>query len=298
MEINLRTKSTKNNNSIINPNKTKILYKFQIVEEKNSPHTHMGKNYFISLNSLVKKEEPKNKTKLPLLTTKEKHKKSKTIEFLDFMPKSTNYNQNNYDDQESTEQKLIAFSTKKIFNNKIYGTNGVILQTESPEFIIKNNHKNNYDEIVEKYNRKYFIKRSTVRYLTKLFFENSDNHDLKVVGIGKIKGKQEKQSNPKKEKRHKTNYYKKNDIRNRLFTQRLCTKIKSEEKAKKYIKTNKSNLDKLLQSYKENKINISKKLVNDALKDLYKIKEKNIKYFKNFKDLCDRELDDLNNKKI
>lgn len=300
MEINLRTKTCEKNYQTI----PKILYKFQIVEEKNVPHTHMGKCYFISLKSLAKQEEEKLKSKssqkkLPMLTSPKVRRNSRIIDFVEFLPKSKIYDRLNSDDLELSDKKLIDYSNKGIFNNKIYGTNGVVLQTASPEFIIKTNHKNNYDEIVDKINRKYFIKRSTVRYLTKLFFDHKDHHGLKVVGVGKIKGKDEKNLADRHHKKNKLNIYR-NYIQtgNRLFTHRECHKNKSEDKNYKMIPTNRSNLAKLLRSYKEDRINRSKKLVDDVLKDLYKIKEKNVKFFKEFKKLCDKEFDDFNKNQI
>ena len=306
MEMNLHSKSFENinNKNNFNNTKSKILYKFNIMDNNTMQHNYMGKCYLINFNNIKKKylSLPKNNSKpekLPLINLREYNPCLKTVTFrknkdsFDYYKyKFTNNNQLKTIPTYSNFNKKNKSNISNISNNK-YKSSVTLSESFNN---IKNKTKNleYYNNIINKINQKYFVKHSTIDYLNNLFFGNSENHDLKVIKLSKIKDNKKSYKKNLQIELNK-NISKNNQIFDNKFRRKKINSYKdiNSEKPFDRYKPNKSNLDELLKNFQNMKIKKCKILVDDVLKDLKKAKEKNLIYIENFKKSCDFQYEDF-----
>ena len=281
-----------------NENKSKLVYKFKILNDCPQSNKYMGKCYLVNINSSLKKNYSvdKTKNKLPPIMIKESNNKlfnsinlseDKKIKDL------THYELNSDRDKKFPTKNFISHSTKKFRNTEkhIFNYKSSVALTESNT----NNRKGKalYDEIIKKINERYFIKKSTVQYLTSLFFGSNEVPDLKYVHLSKLKGKKEKEReiyNYKYQKMEKTN----NLLKNNLSDQKKSdTHDYNNEKSSDSYKFNKYYVNERLKYFRDTKMRKAKNRVNHALKDLMKNQQKNLLFFNNIRKSCDYKYDDL-----
>jgi len=281
-----------------NENKSKLVYKFKILNDSPQSNKYMGKCYLVNINSSLKKNYSvdKNKNKLPPIMIKESNNKlfnsinlseDKKIKDL------THYELNSDRDKKFPTKNFISHSTKKFRNTEkhIFNYKSSVALTESNT----NNRKGKalYDEIIKKINERYFIKKSTVQYLTSLFFGSNEIPDLKYVHLSKLKGKKEKEReiyNYKYQKMEKTN----NLLKNNLSDQKKSDIYDyNNEKSSDSYKFNKYYVNERLKYFRDTKMRKAKNRVNHALKDLMKNQQKNLLFFNNIRKSCDYKYDDL-----
>ena len=284
-----------------NRNKNKMFYKFKILDNNPKQHNHINQYYLINLNTSNKKffSLPKNKlskynpTKLPLIALNDNSNQNFKTITLSNSKKILDNQIYKYSD--NNESKTIPINYKKSYKNKINFKSTISL-TESSNNNKKNNNMQKYNEIINRINQRYFAKNSTMKFLSNLF-NNNENHDLKVINLSKIKNKKPKEidSNEKNNfKLNKINQY--NSYFDKIPTHKRLNSFneKSCDNAKEIYKINsKSNLDEKLKTFKYLKLKKSKMLVDNALKDLLKEKEKNLVYIENFKKSCDFKFEDF-----
>ena len=291
MEINLLSTQSKENKIDKNDEtKSKLLYKFKILNDSPKSNKYMGKCYLVNINSSLKKNfsVDKNKNILPPIMIKENNDKLfKSITLSDKKSKdSTNYKLNSDEDKKFPVKNFISHSTKRFGNH-----DKNIFNYKSPVALTEANTKDRkalYEEIIRKINERYFIKKSTVKYLTSLFFGSSEAHDLKYVHLSKIKGKREKEI-------YNNNYLQANNlIKNNLSGQKKSEIYEySNEKSNDSYKLNKCKANEKLKYFRDTKMRKAKNLVNHAFKDVMKNRQKNLLFFNNIRKTCDYKYDDL-----
>ena len=296
MEISsLSSKSKENKIDKNNETKSKLVYKFKILKDSPKSNKYMGKCYLVNINSSLKKNfsVDKNKNKLPPIMIKESNNNLfNSITLSDKKLKdSTQYKFNSDRDKKFYMNSFISQSTKRFRNT---GKN--IFNNQNPVALTEANAKSRnalYEEVIKKINERYFIKKSTVQYLTSLFFGSLDKHDLKSVHLSRIKGKKEKE-------REIYNYkYQQMEKSNNLFKNNLSEQKKSDiydnnnEKSSDSYKFNKSNVNEKLKYFHDAKLRKAKNRVNHAFKDLMKNRQKNLLFFNNIRKSCDYKFDDL-----
>ena len=282
----------------------KILYKFHIRNNKSCHHNFMGKCYLVNIDFLNGKNLTlaKNKTKLeklPIINIKDNKPSLNTNIILSKIRKTLPNKIESF--YEKNEFKTIPINLKiihdqtKAYQKKNNYKSTISLTESSGSSRINNNH-NKYDDIIEKINQRYFMKKSSIKYLTKLFFGNNEIHDLKVVNLSKIKDKKQNEINDNLKNKIKYNNKSKYNsyFRRKLFNKRINSFNENKDENMNYIYTlNKSNANKILKNYQNLKIKESKILVDNALKDLLKEKEKNLIYIENFRKSCDFKYEDF-----
>lgn len=294
--------------NIINRNsskdiKNKILYKFNIMDNNPKSQNHNGKCYLINLNfltknnfSLPKQKVKKKDDKLPLITLNENKTNFNT---LSFSKSNQELDNKKYKLTEKNESKTIPINfninqNKKYKNKKNYKR--TISLTEPYEHLNYENKK--YNDIINKINERYFVKNSTLKYLNKLFFGNNGRNDLKVVNLCKIKEKDKKQNeiNYNKNDNLKINSiyeYKSYLNKKPIYKKFNSFNEKMNDNTNEFNKINKSNLDEKIKSFQLLKIKKCKNLVDSALKDLMKTREKNLIFIENFRKSCDFKYEDF-----
>ena len=306
MENNTASKSYFKN--IINRNsskdiKNKIIYKFNIMDNNPKSQNHNGKCYLINLNfltknnfSLPKKKVKKKDDKLPLITLNENKTNLNT---LSFSKSNKELDNKNYKLTEKNESKTIPINFN-IKQNKRYKTKKnykrAISLTEPYEHLNYENKK--YNDIINKINERYFVKNSTLKYLNKLFFGNNGRNDLKVVNLCKIKEKDKKQNEINYNKNDNLKLNSIYEYKSYLNKKPIYKKFNSfnenlNDNTNEFNKICKSNLDEKIKSFQLLKIKKCKNLVDSALKDLMKTREKNLIFIENFRKSCDFKYEDF-----
>ena len=243
---------------------------------------------------------PKNKAKpekLPIINIKENKPYLNTITSSKNFQTLNNYKINS---PEKNESKTIPINLKLIHNQtKGYKKNNNYKSTTSlteSSVNLKNDNHNKYNDIIERINQKYFMKKATINYLTNLFFGNNEIHDLKVVNLSKIKDKKQNEINYNLKSNIKYNSISKYNsyFRRKPFNRNLNSfNEKNYENINDIYKLRKLNGSEKLKNFQNMKIKQSKNLVDNALKDLIKAKEKNLIYIENFRKSCDFKFEDF-----
>ena len=298
MEINSLTSRSKENKIDKNiQTKTKFLYKFKILNDSPQSNKFMGKCYLVNINSPLKKtfsveKNKKNLSKLPPIMIKESTNKllnSITLSEGRKFKDSTHYNLNSDRENRFPIKDFISYSRKRFrkTDKNIFNHKSSVTLTEDNI----NERKAAYEEILRKINEKYFLKKSTVQYLTSLFFGPYETRDLKYVNLSKIKGKPEREIE---------NYrYNKLEKTNNLFKYNLVDQKKSDiydnykEKPSGLYKLNKSYVDEKLKFMRDSRIRKVKNRVSHAINDLMRNRKNTLLFFDNMKKSCDYKYDDL-----
>ena len=284
MEINsLSSRSKENKKDKDNETKSKFLYKFKILNDSPQSNKYMGKCYLVNINSSLRKNfsVDKNKNKLPPITIKERSNKVLNTITLSEGKKI-------YRDRKFPLKHFISYSTKRfeIANKNELNHQSLESLTESNVY----DKKAVYDEIMKKINERYFIKKSTVKYLTSLFFGSYENRDIKYVNLSKIKGRGEREIHSYQYNQiGKTN----NLLKNKLVEYKKSGLYNNKEKKNDFYYLNKSYVDKRLKYYRDSKIRKVKNSVNHAIKDVMENRQKNLLFFDNIRKSCDYKYDDL-----
>ena len=272
-----------------NEKKSKILYKFKILNSSPNKKLFMGQCFLIDLNSATNKNISQSKSikklvKLPSIFTKEESK----IQIVNNFPLKRSKSQNKRNElrlktiklsKESSPQELNSVDKYPSLN---YKQNSYTLQTEPKSNSIQ-------DSFLNRINKLYYPKVSTIRFLTNLFEDNEKN-DLKMIDLKKIKGNKKKKLSYKKEAENKFNYmnlynkYKNKNINS--LDERIIEKSNNEYKLK-LLK-----LEKQLKNFHKLKIKNCKNKVKETLDDLNNLKSKNNIFFENLKKECDFKFDD------
>lgn len=270
----------------IKANKSKILYKFKISDSTPNKKEFMGQCFLLDLNSGPEKYISPSKSikqldKLPSIFLQEKNKlidsltlqKSKSLDRRINLRLGTNKIK-----KKPTLNQLNEISIYPRLNQNS-GSN--TLPTEPK-------NKDASDSFLNRINRLYYPKLSTIRFLTNLF-DDSEKAELKMINLKRIKGKNNKQLLFKKAaiNKYNMNSYEKNKNKNiKSFEGKFMFKSNNEMKLK-ILK-----LEKQLQNFHKLKINNCKNKVNETLNDLKKLKDKNLVFIEKFKKECDFKFDD------
>ena len=299
MEKNIDLK-TNTENFIKNKFKNKILYKFKILDNNPKLYNHINRCYLINLNisnkkffSLQKNKLKKyNPTKLPLITLNDySNQNFKTITLSN--SKKILDNQI-YKYSENNESNTIPINYDKPYKNKINFKSTISLTETSSNK--NNNNMKKYNEIIDKINQRYFAKNSTMKFLSNIF-NDKENHDLKMINLSKIKNKKPKEIDNNEKNNIKINkvnknssYFDKMPMRKKLnsFNEKSCDNAIID-----MHKINRSILEERLKKFKYLKLKKSKMMVDNAIKDLLKEKEKNLVYIENFRKSCDFKFEDF-----
>jgi hypothetical protein len=312
LEINLHSKSLENikDKNNLNMSKSKILYKFNIMNNIPVQNKYIGKCYLVRFHSLTNKDLSSPKTinkldKLPLIKIKEHQENKpslKAITFTDSRKVLKGYKYKNNFTENNNESKTIPIQS--YYNNKTinisnsnrrnYYKNNTLTHSFKNINTIKN--RDYYNKIINKINEKYFAKSTTLKYLNDLFFGTNESHNLKFVNLSRIK-KEEKIKDDSipinvrhlsyKLKTINTNTRQYPFNKTKKFTEKSC-----EKPGDKY-KINKNNLDEQLKNFQNLKIKKCKILVDDVLKEIRKTKEKNNIYIENFRKSCNLMFEDF-----
>jgi hypothetical protein len=256
----------------------------------------MGKCYLVNINSPLKKtfsvdKNKNNLSKLPPIMIKENNNKllsSITLSEGRKLKDSNHYTLNSDRGKKFPIKNLMSYSSKRFNSTDKNNFNHKSSVTLTEESI--NDRKAAYEEILRKINEKYFLKKSTVQYLTSLFFGPYETRDIKYVNLSKIKCKPEAEHNYRYNKIEKTN---------NLFKINLVNKKKSDiydnnnEKQSDFYKLNKSYVDERLKYFRDSRIKKVKNHVNHAINDLMRNRKKNLLFFDSMRKSCDYKYDDL-----
>lgn len=281
--------------------KNKILYKFQIIDNNLSHHNYKGKCYFLNLkNNLTSKQFSFSKIKsrpgkLPIINLKDYNLRNINTITLSNSKKTLESKEYKYSENNEIKTTLInSYNVPnhfKEYNNKKEYRNSLSFKELSR--ILK---KEKVKKIMEKMNQRYFLKNSTMKYLTSLFYGNPEMHDLKVVNLSKIKGEKQNYNNYMERNNLKLNNTSKN---NSYFGKRTINKRfnyfneKAFENSIDDYKVKKLNLDEKIKSFHNLKMKKCKMLVNSALKDIIKTKKDNLACIENFRKDCDFKYEDF-----
>ena len=206
LEINLHSKSFENikDKNNLNKSKSKILYKFNIMNNIPVQNKYIGKCYLVRFHSLTNKDLPSPKTinkpeKLPLIKIKEYQENKPSLNIITLTDsrkvlkgyKYNNHFMENYNESKTIpmqsyyNNKTICFSNS---NRRNYYKNNTL--THSFKNINTTKNRDYYNQIINKINEKYFAKSSTLKYLNDLFFGSNESHNLKFVNLSRIKKEQ------------------------------------------------------------------------------------------------------------
>ena len=285
----------KNNKFNKSGNKSRLFFKFKIMDDNPKLSNYMGKYYLINLNPLLKKNFSVKKNKiniknLPPINLKQSNNFSQTIS----LSKSNKFFDNKeYKFCEDSESRIIpknyvSLSTKK--NNNIntdkFANKNFISLTESNEYN-KNNKKYTYEEIMKRINERYFVRKSTMKYLAELFYGPQELHDLKMINLKKIKGKNEKEIFNYK---NKYQILDKNNVKdsNKIMNNKIINSFYDKNKEKSFDHYKLNYEDMLYLKFKKNK-----NLLINAVDNLMKTKKNNQKYFENLRKTCDFKYENL-----
>ena len=302
MEINsLSSLSKENKFDKNNETKTKFLYKFKILNDSPKSNKFMGKCYLVNINSPLKKtfSVDKNKinlNKLPPIMIKENSNKilnTITLSENRDLKDSIHYKLNSDRGKKKLPIKnFVSYSTKRFnsFDKNIVNHKSLVTLTETNI----NDRKAAYEEIIRKINEKYFIKKSTVQYLTSLFFGSYETRDIKYINLSKIKGKgnfERELLNNRYDKMEKTNN---NLFKNNLICQKKNNIYDNNKKKQSGLyRLNKSYIDERLKYYRDSRIRKVKNRVDHAINDLMRNRKNNLLFFDNMRKSCDYKYDDL-----
>ena len=289
----------KNNKMNKSDKKSKLCYKFKIMDNNPKLSNYIGKYYLINLNPSLKKNFSVQKNKinlknLPQINLKKSNNFSNSIS----ISKSNKFFDNKkYKFSEDSESKIVpkiyvSLSTKKYNNisNDKYTHKNLVALTESNEDSNLNKKYSN-EEIMKKINERYFVRKSTMKYLSDLFYGEKDLHDLRMINLKKIKDKNQNEIFNYKNKRLQDTYniFKYNRDSNKKTRNNYKINSfydKSKEKPNELYKLNYDDIRDL-------KIKKNKYLVDNAVNRLMKTRKKSDLYFENFRKTCDFKYEDL-----
>ena len=309
---NIFNKANKNENK----KDIQALNKLKIINNNNKGKCFLVNLKFVSSNNI---SLPKAKTTI----------KNKNIKKSDIFP-VINFNQNNLhlntiNSVSLSKNKKIAKLKKNNTENNKYKTinlefnlhlttnnnnNSITNYKNKTNYINHNslqessyfmNTKKRINEILEKINKRYFAKLTTINHLNELFYGNRDNQDIKYINLSKIKLRKnndiyDNENNNIKISniyRYKT-YAKKVTISKRINT----FSERNKENSNEINNFKKINVNEKIQKFRSLKMDKCKDLVNNALKDLVKTRENNLNYIENFKKSCDFKYEDFLNKNL
>ena len=288
MENNINVLESADSIKKMKENKSKIIYKFKISDSTPNKKLFMGQCFLLDLDSVPEKKVSQSKSinklvKLPSIFNKEEYKQK----ILNNLPLQRSKSQNKRNDFRLNSIKAYKkpspqeINTVDIYPPLNFKYNSQTLQTEP-----KNNVQ---DPFLNRINRLYYPKMSTLRYLTNLFEDNEKN-DLRLIDLKKIKGNKKKKLLYKKESDNKLIYMdlynKYKDKKVNIFDEKINEKANNADKLK-ILK-----LKKQLKYFHRLKIKNCKDRVKETLDDLNKLKNKNMVFFERFKKECDFKFDD------
>ena len=282
--------------------KEKLVYKFKIFDNNPKLHNYAGKYYLINLNNINKQISlQKNGLKLknlPPIKIKDEIKFTNTLEYSKERNILDNEKYNNTEDNRSkTVSKIfISLSPKKCRNqnNNTIGHKSISTLTESFNFNFEKK-KQYYENIIKKINDRYFVKKSTMKYLSTLFYDPYEARDIKYVNLSRIKDKKKIEINNynDKQKRNKNNLFR---INRNLHRKKININVinsvdeKYKDNYNDPYKLNKSNL---VEKLKNLKIKKSKELVNNAINDVLTTRRCNQLYFDKIRKDCDYNYNEI-----
>lgn len=288
MENNINVLESADSIKKMKENKSKIIYKFKISDSTPNKKLFMGQCFLLDLDSVPEKKVSQSKSinklvKLPSIFNKEENKQK----ILNNLPLQRSKSQNKRHDFRLNSIKAYRkpspqeINTVDIYPPLNFKYNSQTIQTEP-----KNNVQ---DPFLNRINRLYYPKMSTLRYLTNLFEDNEKN-DLRLIDLKKIKGNKKKKLLYKKESDNKLIYMdlynKYKDKKVNIFEEKINEKVNNADKLK-ILK-----LKKQLKYFHRLKIKNCKDRVKETLDDLNKLKSKNMVFFERFKKECDFKFDD------
>ena len=288
MENNINVLESADSIKKMKENKSKIIYKFKISDSTPNKKLFMGQCFLLDLDSVPEKKVSQSKSinklvKLPSIFNKEENKQK----ILNNLPLQRSKSQNKRHDFRLNSIKAYRkpspqeINTVDIYPPLNFKYNSQTIQTEP-----KNNVQ---DPFLNRINRLYYPKMSTLRYLTNLFEDNEKN-DLRLIDLKKIKGNNKKKLLYKKESDNKLIYM---DLYNKYKDKKVnIFEEKINEKANNADKLKILKLKKQLKYFHRLKIKNCKDRVKETLDDLNKLKSKNMVFFERFKKECDFKFDD------
>ena len=288
MENNINVLESADSIKKMKENKSKIIYKFKISDSTPNKKLFMGQCFLLDLDSVPEKKVSQSKSinklvKLPSIINNEENKQK----ILNNLPLQRSKSQNKRNDFRLNSIKAYKkpspqeINTVDIYPPLNFKYNSQTLQTEP-----KNNVQ---DPFLNRINRLYYPKMSTLRYLTNLFEDNEKN-DLRLIDLKKIKGNKKKKLLYKKESDNKLIYM---DLYNKYKDKKVnIFEEKINEKANNADKLKILKLKKQLKYFHRLKIKNCKDRVKETLDDLNKLKSKNMVFFERFKKECDFKFDD------
>lgn len=270
----------------IKANKSKILYKFKISDSTPNKKEFMGQCFLLDLNSGPEKYISPSKSikqldKLPSIFLQEKNKLIDSLTLQKSKSLNRRINLRLETNKIKKKPTLNQLNEISIYPRLNQNSGSYTLPTEPK-------NKDASDSFLNRINRLYYPKLSTIRFLTNLF-DDSEKAELKMINLKRIKGKNNKQLLFKKAaiNKYNMNSYEKNKNKNiKSFEGKLMFKSNNEMKLK-ILK-----LEKQLQNFHKLKINNCKNKVNETLNDLKKLKDKNLVFIEKFKKECDFKFDD------
>ena len=288
MENNINVLESADSIKKMKENKSKIIYKFKISDSTPNKKLFMGQCFLLDLDSVPEKKVSQSKSinklvKLPSIFNNEENKQK----ILNNLPLQRSKSQNKRQDFRLNSIKAYKkpspqeINTVDIYPPLNFKYNSQTIQTEP-----KNNVQ---DPFLNRINRLYYPKMSTLRYLTNLFEDNEKN-DLRLIDLKKIKGNKKKKLLYKKESDNKLIYM---DLYNKYKDKKVnIFEEKINEKANNADKLKILKLKKQLKYFHRLKIKNCKDRVKETLDDLNKLKSKNMVFFERFKKECDFTFDD------
>lgn len=288
MENNINVLESADSIKKMKENKSKIIYKFKISDSTPNKKLFMGQCFLLDLDSVPEKKVSQSKrinklVKLPSIFNNEENKQK----ILNNLPLQRSKSQNKRHDFRLNSIKAYRkpspqeINTVDIYPPLKFKYNSQTIQTEP-----KNNVQ---DPFLNRINRLYYPKMSTLRYLTNLFEDNEKN-DLRLIDLKKIKGNKKKKLLYKKESDNKLIYM---DLYNKYKDKKVnIFEEKINEKANNADKLKILKLKKQLKYFHGLKIKNCKDRVKETLDDLNKLKSKNMVFFERFKKECDFKFDD------
>ena len=268
-------------------NKSKILYKFKISDSTPTKKKYMGQYFLIDLNHENNKNFSQSKSnkklvKLPSIINKEKGQLLDNLSLLRSKSQNKRHNFRLNSIKINKIPSLQKISTVDIYPPLNHNTHFDTIKTEP-----KNN--NLPDSFLNRINKLYYPKMSTIRFLTNLFDDNEKN-DLKMIDLKKIKGHHQKRSLEKKDSTIRYEYmnlYNKYKNKNRnKFGEKKNYKFNKDAKLKMM------QLEKQLKYFHKLKVKNCQNKVKETLDNLMELKNKNSIFFEKFKNECDFKFDD------
>ena len=251
MENNINVLESADSIKKMKENKSKIIYKFKISDSTPNKKLFMGQCFLLDLDSVPEKKVSQSKSinklvKLPSIFNNEENKQK----ILNNLPLQRSKSQNKRHDFRLNSIKAYRkpspqeINTVDIYPPLNFKYNSQTIQTEP-----KNNVQ---DPFLNRINRLYYPKMSTLRYLTNLFEDNEKN-DLRLIDLKKIKGNKKKKLLYKKESDNKLIYM---DLYNKYKDKKVSSlDEKVNEKANNVDKLKILRLEKQLRYFHKLKIN-------------------------------------------